>query len=182
LNLFPFSGHYDTVNDSIVLNAAIPKLVYGSTTITNAVFKIDTKEDALVYNLVVDDIQNSQFQLPSTSITGKVQNNTVYYTLQLKDVKDVERYFSTLKHRQEIMSFVSTQISYYESWKWMHNLVRFGTKGIYANNLELSKAQSSIKVQSQSEQPNAPLAIDFNFNMETISNIAVKDDLEIREH
>jgi hypothetical protein len=36
--------------------------------------------------------------LPSTSITGKVQNNTVYYTLQLKDVKDVERYFSgTLK-------------------------------------------------------------------------------------
>jgi hypothetical protein len=30
--------------------------------------------------------------LPSTSITGKVQNNTVYYTLQLKDVKDVERY------------------------------------------------------------------------------------------
>jgi hypothetical protein len=31
----------------IVLNAAIPKLVYGSTTITNAVFKIDTREDAL---------------------------------------------------------------------------------------------------------------------------------------
>jgi hypothetical protein len=59
------------------------------------------------------------------------------------------------------------------------NLVRFGTKGIYANNLELSKAQS-IKVQSQSEQTNAPLAIDFkDFNMETISNIAVKDDLEI---
>jgi hypothetical protein len=118
-----FSGHYDTVNDSIVLNAAIPKLVYGSTTITNAVFKIDTKEDALVYNLVVDDIQNSQFQLPSTSITGKVQNNTVYYTLQLKDVKDVERYLSgTLKHRQEIMSFVSTQISYcliMNPGKWM---------------------------------------------------------------
>jgi hypothetical protein len=59
------------------------------------------------------------------------------------------------------------------------NLVRFGTKGIYSNNLELSKAQS-IKVQSQSEQTNAPLAIDFkDFNMETISNIAVKDDLEI---
>jgi hypothetical protein len=47
-SLEPISlGHYDTVNDSIVLNAAIPKLVYGSTTITNAVFKIDTKEDAL---------------------------------------------------------------------------------------------------------------------------------------
>jgi hypothetical protein len=41
------------------------------------VFKIDTKEDALVYILVVDDIQ--KFNCPSTSITGKVQNNTVYY-------------------------------------------------------------------------------------------------------
>jgi hypothetical protein len=58
----------------------------------------------------------------------------------------------------------------------MDNLVRFGTKGIYANNLELSKAQSSIR--SQSEQTNAP-PIDLDFNMETISNIAVKDDLEI---
>jgi hypothetical protein len=61
-----FSGHYDTVNDSIVLNAAIPKLVYGSTTITNAVFKIDTKEDALVYNLVVMTFKtvNSNCLLP----------------------------------------------------------------------------------------------------------------------
>jgi hypothetical protein len=37
-----FSGHY-TRSMILLLNAAIPKLVYGSTTITNAVFKIDTK-------------------------------------------------------------------------------------------------------------------------------------------
>jgi hypothetical protein len=44
--------------------------------------------------------------------------------------------------RQEIMSFVSTNklLLNYESWKVdADNLVRFGTKGIYANNLELSK-------------------------------------------
>jgi hypothetical protein len=114
--------------------------------------KIDTKEDALVYNLVVDDIQNSQFQLPSTSITGKVQNNTVYYTLQLKDVKDVERYLlsGTLKAsagNNELRLDPTKLLLNYESWKVdADNLVRFGTKGIYANNLELSKAQSSIKV------------------------------------
>jgi hypothetical protein len=59
------------------------------------------------------------------------------------------------------------------------NLVRFGTKESMPIILNY-KAQSSIRVQSQSEQTNAPLAIDFkDFNMETISNIAVKDDLEI---
>jgi hypothetical protein len=116
-----------------------------------------------------------------------VQNNTVYYTLQLKDVKDVERYLlsGTLKAsgNNELRLDPTKLLLNYESWKVdADNLVRFGTKGIYANNLELSKAQSSIRVQSQSEQTNAPLAIDFkDFNMETISNIAVKDDLE-QEH
>jgi hypothetical protein len=50
------------VNDSIILNGAIPKLVYGGNTITNGVLNIDTKDNALVYNLV-DDIQNNQSQL-----------------------------------------------------------------------------------------------------------------------
>jgi hypothetical protein len=61
------------------------------------VFKIDTKEDALVYNLVVDDIQNSQFHCLLPPLLERCK--TVYYTLQLKDVKDVERYLlsGTLK-------------------------------------------------------------------------------------
>jgi hypothetical protein len=180
------SGSYNTVNDSIILNAAIPKLVYGDNTITNAVLKVDTKDNALVYNLVVDDIQNSQFQLPYTSITGKVQDNTADYTLQLKDLKDKERYLlsGTLKAlagNNELRLDPTKLLLNYESWKMdADNLVRFGKKGIYANNFELSKEQSSIKIQSQSEKANAPLAIDFNdFKIETISNIAVKDDLEI---
>jgi hypothetical protein len=96
------------------------------------VFKIDTKEDALVYNLVVDDIQ--KFNCPSTSITGKVQNNTVYYTLQLKDVKDVERYLlsGTLKAsagNNELRLDPNKLLLNYESWKVdADNLVRFGTK------------------------------------------------------
>jgi hypothetical protein len=44
------TGRYNTVNDSIILNGAIPKLVYGGNTITNGVLNIDTKDNALVYN------------------------------------------------------------------------------------------------------------------------------------
>jgi hypothetical protein len=47
------------------------------------VLKIDTRDNALVYNLVVDDIQNSQFNCLIPSITGKVQQY-YDYTLQLK--------------------------------------------------------------------------------------------------
>ncbi|MFA5297161.1 MAG: translocation/assembly module TamB domain-containing protein, partial [Lutibacter sp.] len=180
------TGSYNTVNDSIILNGTIPKLVYGDNTITNGVLKIDTKDNALVYNLVVDDIQNSQFQLPYTSITGKVQDNTIDYILQLKDLKDKERYLisgtlKALEGNNELRLDPKNLLLNYESWELdADNLVRFGKKGIYANNFELSKAQSSIRIQSQSEQPNAPLAIDFNdFKIETISNIATKGDLQI---
>jgi hypothetical protein len=63
------------------LNGTIPKLIY---TITNAVLKVDTKDNAIVYSFVVDDIQNKQIQLPHTSITGKSTKNIVDYTVQLK--------------------------------------------------------------------------------------------------
>ncbi|CAM3096715.1 translocation/assembly module TamB domain-containing protein [Flavobacterium frigoris] len=180
------TGIYNTVNDSIILNGAIPKLVYGGNTITNGVLKIDTKDNALVYTLVVDDIQNSQFQLPYTSISGKVQDNTADYTLQLKDLKDKERYLISGKLKgsagnNELWFDPKNLLLNYESWKVdADNLVRFGKKGINVNNFELSNAESSIKIQSQSEQANAPLAIDFkDFKIETISNIAVKGDMEI---
>lgn len=180
------TGRYNTVNDSIILNGAIPKLVYGANTITNGVLNIDTKDNALVYNLVVDDIQNNQFQLPYTSISGKVQDNTANYTLQLKDLKDKERYLisGTLKAsagNNELWLDPKNLLLNYESWKMdSNNVVRFGEKGIYANNFELSKEQSSISIQSQSELANSPLAIDFkDFKIETISNIAVKGDIEI---
>ncbi|TDE05415.1 translocation/assembly module TamB domain-containing protein [Flavobacterium hiemivividum] len=180
------TGRYNTVNDSIVLNGAIPKLIYGDNTITNGVLKVDTKDNALVYSLVVDDIQNSQFQLPYTSINGIVQDNTAAYTFQLKDLKDKERYLvsGTLKAasgNNELRLDPNNLLLNYESWKMdNNNLLRFGEKGIYASNFELSKEQSSIRIQSQSTQENAPLSIDFtNFKIETITNIAVKGDLEI---
>jgi hypothetical protein len=52
---------------------------------------------------VVDDIQNNH----STTSPGKVQDNTANYTLQLKDLKDKERYLisGTLKASAEITNF-----------------------------------------------------------------------------
>jgi hypothetical protein len=35
---------YNSINDSIVLKGTIPKVVYGTNTITNAVLNVDTKE------------------------------------------------------------------------------------------------------------------------------------------
>lgn len=179
-------GRYNTVNDSIVLNGAIPKLIYGENTITNAVLSVDTKDNALVYSFVVDDIQNKQIQLPHTSITGKVQKNIVDYTVQLKDAKDKERYLiaGTLKAtngNNDIHLNPNNLLLNYESWKIAQdNLIRFGKNGIYATDFKLSKEGSQISLQSQSQQKNAPLAIDFkDFDIKTITSFVEKGDLQM---
>ena len=180
------SGRYNSENDSIILNGKIPKLIYGANTISNAVLTIDTQNNALTYNFLVDNIENPQIQLPHTFIFGKVENNIIDYTLQLKDLKNVERYviagtLKTANGNTEINLDPTNLLLNYEAWNLSEeNLLRFGKNGIYANNFELSKAGNSIKIQSESEKPNAPLAVDFkNFEIETITNIAQKSTLEI---
>lgn len=179
-------GRYNSINDSIVLSGTIPKLTYGQNTITNATLKVDTQDKALIYTLIVDDIQNKQIQLPYTNISGKVENNILDYTVQLKDIKDVERYLITgtlqaTNGTNEISLDPNNLLLNYESWKISQdNLIRFGKKGIYADNFELSKDGSSVRIQSQSANPNAPIAVDFkDFDIKTITSMVEKKDLQM---
>ena len=180
------SGRYNTQNDSIVINGTIPRLIYGKNTLSNAVIKIDTQDNALVYSLVVDDIRSEQFQLPYTSISGTVADNRIDYTLQLKDLKNKERYLiagnlTSAGGNTEIKLNPESLKLDYEPWVIAaENLIRMSKKGIYANNFALSKGQNSITLQSKSEAPNSPLSVDFKtFEIKTLTNIIQKKNLEI---
>lgn len=180
------SGRYNSVNDSIVINGLIPRVVYGENKISGAVLKIETIDNAMVYSLIVDDVENASLQLPYTNLYGKVENNIVDYTLQLKDLKDKERYLiaGNLKSsngNSDINLNPTNLLLNYEKWNLSEeNLIRLGKNGIYINNFNLNKGTNSIQLQSQSERTNAPLSIDFKeFEIETITNIAQKSDLQI---
>ena len=180
------SGRYNSVNDSIVINGSIPRLIYGANSISGAKIKVENQENALLYSLVVDNIENGQFQLPYTSISGKAENNILDYLLQLKDLKDKDHYViaGTLQSTNagsEIILDPKNLLLNYENWNLSpENLIRFGKNGIYANNFELSKDGNSIKLQSQSESSNAPLAIDFkDFQIETLTNILQKSTFKM---
>jgi hypothetical protein len=180
------TGRYNSVNDSIVLNGTIPKLVYGTNTVTNVVLKVDTKEEALVYNVMIDDIQNAQFQLPHTALAGTIQNNILDYNLLLKDLQEKDRYaiagtLSATANSNEINLDPKNLLLNYESWNIdPKNSIRIGEKGINVANFDLSKSGSSIKIESQSTQDNAPIAIEFkDFKIETITSMVEKSDLQI---
>ncbi len=180
------TGRYNSVNDSIVINGAIPKIIYGTNTISNAQLKVDTKDGALTYGLVIDEIQNASLRLPYTNINGTVKDNVATYNLQLKDVKDKDQYLvsGTLQSTDGstlLKLDPKTLMLNYENWTIpADNEISFGPKGLYINNLKLENSGSVLSAQSQSKTANAPIDVTFsNFKIETLTNIIKKDDLQI---
>jgi len=180
------TGRYNSVNDTIQLNATIPRLVYGANTIANGVIKVDKLDNSLVYSAIIDEVESDAFRLPYTSIEGTLSENVMTYRLNLKDAKNKDHYIvaGTLQakaNETEVHLLPEELMLNYERWLIAdNNVIRFGSKGIYADNFELSNDGSAIKLQSESTAANSPLAVEFKeFNIETISRMIQKDSLAL---
>ena len=180
------SGKYNSINDSIIVNGVIPKLIYGDNNISNAIIKVNKVDNSLVYNFFIDDFQTSQFQLPNTSLFGKLEDDILDYNLQIKDLKDIDKYYvagklTTSNAISEIILDPNKLLLNYENWVISpENKIQFGKNNLFVNNFELSKIGNSIKIQSQTKSQNSPINIDFkDFQIATILNIAQKTALQI---
>ncbi len=179
-------GRYDSATDSITVNGTLPRLVYGSYTVSGVSLKVQNLEDALAYNVVIDEIQSDQFLLPHTSLSGDVKDNIVNYKLQVQDKKEEEQYMvagqlkATDKNTELKLNPDGLKLNY-ELWTIAeNNLLRFGKDGIYANNFDMTSESGSLKLQSASEAANAPLNVELdNFKIETLTNIINKQELKI---
>ena len=181
-----FRAKYNSVNDTIVLKGSIPQLSYGTNSIGGSSVAIDTKNNSLLYSVIIDDLQNANFQLPYASIIGKIEKNIIDYDLLVKDLKNKERYiisgtFKNTNQNSEVFLNPKNLMLNYQNWQLSdQNVIRFGKNGIYVNNFNLNNDGNFIKAQSLSTSPNAPLQLDFkNFDIETITNIAQKSNLQI---
>ena len=177
-------GSYASANDSITINGSIPRLVYGKNTIAGGTIIVETKDDALVYALNIDEIMNDQFRLPYTSLTGDVKDNTVTYDLHMRDKKKDDLYVIGGNVKQvdgttEIRLDPDHLILNYESWVVNpENIIKIGPNGLNANSFEISHEGNILKLQSQGKQKNAPLEVAFtNFEIATILNIIKKDQV-----
>ena len=176
------SGSYKSVNDSININGSIPRLVYGTNTISGGSILVETKENALVYAVNIDEITNDQYRLPYTSLTGDVKDNTLTYDLRMRDKKKEDLYViggnvKQVEGTTEIRLGADQLILNYDSWVVNpDNVIKFGPNGINADQFEISHDGNILKLQSQGTQKNAPLEVDFtNFELATVFNIIKKD-------
>lgn len=177
---------YNSTKDSLVVKGSIPRLVYGANTVSGGNIDISTQKDSLTYSLVIDEVQNEQFVLPHTSITGNLKDNTLTYRLQVLDRKDEEHYLvagelRSKENNTEISLYPEGLKLNYETWNVAEdNVIRLGKDGIYANNFELTNEGSTIKLQSQEDVPNSPINVELDdFKIETFTNMIQKEELKL---
>ncbi|MBK0370440.1 translocation/assembly module TamB domain-containing protein [Flavobacterium agrisoli] len=175
---------FDSKTDSLSLNANIPRLVYAGNTIAGVTANVATKENTIDYALKIGTIQNEQFKLPNTSLTGSASDNELDYALQILDDAQKERYFIAGKlaanEGQNTFTIdIEKLLLNYDNWKINpDNTIAFGNKGFYINNFELSNEGDFLKIQSDAQVKDSPLNIEFsNFKIATILSIVQKEDI-----
>ncbi len=186
LDPISINGRYNSENDSIIVNGSITNLVYGSNTISNAVIKIDKKDNSLLYNFNVRQIKNGTIEIPNTSISGSVAENIVNYVLLMKDLKNKNRYqiagnLQSNNNGDAISIDPKNLLLNYDNWVISKdNQIRFINNAVYVDNFELSKDGNSVSLHSVTQDLNPPLAVAFkNFKIQTISNIVKLQNYEI---
>ncbi|WP_428232096.1 translocation/assembly module TamB domain-containing protein [Flavobacterium sp.] len=178
------TGKYNNVTDSLEVQGTIPRIVYADNTIADGKINIEGKENALEYSVSVATIESGSLKIPFTSLSGKVENNILTYALEVKDVKDKQQYFIAGEFKTEDSKNIlkidaENFVLNYDKWDVdPENVIEFGGKRLYINKFYLANSGNELKIQSQGEQDNAPLQVDFvNFKIETIMNMVKKDEI-----
>lgn len=178
------TGKYNNATDSLEVKGTIPRIVYADNTIADGKINIEAKENALEYLVSVATIESGSLKIPFTSLSGKVENNLLTYALEVKDVKDKQQYFIAGEFKSEDSKNIfkidaENFVLNYDKWSIdPENAIEFGAKRLYINKFYLANSGNELKIQSQGDQDNAPLKVDFvNFKIETIMNIVKKDKL-----
>lgn len=181
------TGQFDSQTGNLVVNGSMPRVVYGTNSVNNMKLAINTGNNALNYNLTVDEFKaSSSLDLLNTSLSGSAQNDKLNVNLQVRDIAKKERYrlagvFSILPNEYQF-SFLQNGLMFdYTNWTVSgDNALQFGGKGILATDFSISNAGQTLSINSDSPVMNAPMTVNFkNFKIETLTRAAQQDSLQV---
>jgi hypothetical protein len=163
-----------------------PHIVYGSLAIDSLNFEAVTRDSALVFKTSLQKFTNrSSVTIYSTSLDGKLQDNNLEYTLNIKDQKSKDKYRLSGNFKQAFLnSYVfslkpDSLLLNYDQWAINeNNQIKIDSNNINAQNFDLSQGNQHLVINSEGTQANAPLHVSFkNFKLETISGFIQNDSL-----
>lgn len=178
------NGSFNSETGILLVNGAMPRVLYGTNEVNNAKLNINTNNNALNYSLTVDNIKvGSSINLLYTSISGNAQNNKLNISLQVRDADKKERYrlagvFTALPNEYQFSFLQNGLLLDYTPWTVNpNNSFQFGGRGILAKDFSISNTNQVLSVNSSGDY-NSPLTVGFtNFRIETLTKLAQQDSL-----
>lgn len=178
------NGTYNSDENKLNLEGQIPQLTFGENTIEDGKILIDNNAKTLNYDLSIEALKNESLQLNKISIDGNIEENVVQYNIKTKDEKEQTQFLlaGNIKTSDELTEIKLNENGLklnYDSWKvGENNSIQLKKDGITAHNFSISKGNSQILVQSESEKSNSPLNIFIqDFKIETITELIKKEEL-----
>jgi hypothetical protein len=181
------NGWFNSQTGDLVVNGAMPKVVYGTNEISNVKLAIKTNQDELDYSMTADQIKaSSSVNLLYTSIAGKAEDDKLNINLQVRDAAKKERYriagvFSILPNEYQFSFLQNGLLLDYKEWAVnQDNALQFGRQGILAKDFTITNSNQVLSINSTPQQINSPVKIDFkNFHIETLTRAAEQDSLQV---
>lgn len=169
---------------NLMIDGAAPKVIFAGNNLDNIRFSVNNKADALNYMFNIDRIGTASLVVNQTTLDGKAQNNKLDVNLNVKDNAKKAKYrvaglFSALPNQYQFSFNPNGLMLNYENWTVApDNFLQYGTGGVLAHNFQLSKSGQSLTINSEPQQVNSPLNVNFaNFRIETLTSIASQDSL-----
>ena len=176
-------GEYHDLS-SLKVTGTAPQIVYNGNTIENLRFNLNSTREALDYDVNLDKISTASLLINKTTLAGKAKNNQVGINLNIRDRSDKNKYqvaglFSALANQYQFSFNPNGLMLNYDNWAVAaDNALQYGPGGIFAKNFVLSQSGQSLSINSNPQEINAPLSINFtNFKIETLTAIAGQDTL-----
>src|SRR5690606_5594531 len=178
------TGNYVADTRQLQVNGQIPQVTYGKNNIRGGVITVSNADDALVYDVSLDEFKNESIALMKVNLNGNVRDNLITYNASTKDEKDATKFLlagtaEKVGDLTEISLNPDGLILDYTNWQVAaDNSLQIGSRGIVANNFAVSNAGSEIRLQSETNVPNSPLNVTIrDFKIESITEILKKDSL-----
>jgi hypothetical protein len=180
-------GSFNSESGELIVNGSIPKVVYGTNTVNHGTLNINTNNNALNYNLSVDEVKvGSSVDLLYTSISGSAHDNKLGLNVQIRDNTKKERFriagtFSILPNEYQFSFNPDGLLLDYMPWAVSaDNFFQYGPKGTLAHNFTITNTNQVLSVNSKTQEFNAPLDIKFNnFRIDALTKMAKQDSLQI---
>ncbi|WP_461788168.1 translocation/assembly module TamB domain-containing protein [Pedobacter sp.] len=176
------NGLIDTEKDSLLMNAVFPKVTYNGINLDSIKLNVNNDAQKLNYKLLVNSIQNTSIALFNTEISGSAADNKLDLNVFLRDRQRKDKYviagiFQSINKDFRFSLDPQKLLLDYEKWTVAQdNYIQFGQSGILAHQFNISQGSQLLSINSTSEQPNAPMDVEFkNFQIETLMKFAETD-------